>query len=320
METVILKILQGIVLILVAPIISGWLDWVKAKIQGRHRKWSLIFQPYLELFKLIHIPAVRSKTTSWLFALTPWLLFVSYGLLAFALPLFIDPLLKVDLVIVIYLLGMARFTLALAGLDSGASFGGLGSSREMFFHFLTEIGLFFVSVILVSLWHTANLTEILNYHSAIIPNLIKALSTNDGLAIIALHDLGLIFLSIAFAEILLFETGRIPIDNPSTHLELTMANKAILLEFAGRDLGLLEWAETIKFTFLIGLLGGLFLPVSSNILGGNVVIFILRTFALTIGLAYWEVHQPKRRLGQTPTLAWNAMIFGSLAFVLIALA
>jgi formate hydrogenlyase subunit 4 len=220
----------------------------------------------------------------------------------------------------IYLLGLARFTLALAGWDTGSPFGGLGSSREMFFHFLTEIGMFSVFTILVIHWQTADITRMIDKHSAILQNLTETLSSKPGLVTTAaIQDLGLIFLAIAFASILLFETGRIPVDNPATHLELTMASKAIFLEFAGRDLALLEWAETIKFTFLVGLFGVLFLPGYVDIKIMDIMLFTFRAMILTIGLAFWEVCQPKKRLGQTPGLIWGAMFFCGIAFILVML-
>ncbi len=311
-----LPFFQGIVLILTAPVLMGWLNWLKAYLQKRPRRLSSIFQPYRDLYKLLHVPAVRPQTTSSLFALTPCLIFIAYGLLAFALPVFISPLLKVDVIVVIYLLGLARFMLALAGWDAGAPFGGLGASREMFFHFITEVGLFFVFAILAAHWQTADLTRIINEHSAIIPTLSKELSSKSEYAI---QDLGLIFLAIAFAGILLFEIGRIPVDNPATHLELTMAGKAIRLEFAGRDLALLEWAEMIKFTFLVGLFGALFLPYVVGMEIIDILIFTFRAIVLTVGLAFWEVRQPKKRLGQVPSLALSAMLFGAIAFSLIML-
>lgn len=308
---------QGIILILVAPALTGWLNWVKAYFQKRPRRLAFILQPYRDIYKLVHVPAVRPQTTSWLFALAPWVIFVAYGLLVFALPVFGEPLLKVDVIVVIYFLGLARFTLALTGWDAGAPFGGLGSSREMFFHFLTEIGLFFVFAILAAHWQTGDLTKIASEHAAMIPKMIDDLSPQPGLTVDAIQDLGLIFLAIAFAGILLFETGRIPVDNPATHLELTMANKAILLEFAGRDMALLEWAEMIKFAFLVALFGVLFLPCNVGIGIIDTLLLFVRVMILTVGLAFWEVIQPKKRLGQVPRLAWSAMLFGAIAFILI---
>src|SRR5260221_14525727 len=114
MKEITLSFLQGIILILIAPIFIGCLNWAKARLQGRPRKWNVILHPYRDFYKLFYVPAVRPQTTSWLFTMTPWVVFISYGLLAFTLPVFWPPLLRIDVILLIYILGLARFSLALA--------------------------------------------------------------------------------------------------------------------------------------------------------------------------------------------------------------
>ena len=149
-------ILQGVFLLLAAPALAGWIIWFKARMQGRRRSWTYIFQPYLNLMMLFRTPAVRPLTASWVFRATPWILFASYAWLMFIIPVFTKPLLAIDFIVVIYALGLGRFAISLAGWDAGNAFGGLGGSREMFLHFLTEIGLilFFAALALRTLVQT----------------------------------------------------------------------------------------------------------------------------------------------------------------------
>jgi len=205
--------------------------------------------------------------------------------------------------------------LSLAGLDAGAPFGGLGSSREMFFHFLTEIGLMLFLAGLVLNWHTAGLGELFADHSE--------------LGFRFLLKPSLILLGLSLAIILLFETGRIPIDNPATHLELTMGHKAITLEYAGRDLAVIEWAEMIKLGFMLTLFGDLFLPLpnlsglalptnllASSLLPG-IIVFLLKIVFLVLVLAIVEILQPKLRLRKVRGTAFAAIALSLLAIISI---
>jgi formate hydrogenlyase subunit 4 len=308
-----IQFLQGICLIAIAPLVTGLLRFFKARLQQRRRSITTVWQPYRDLIRLIAAPSVRASTTSWVFALTPAILLVAYGFLSFVVPVFYPkPLVATDFIVVIYILGLARFTLSLAGLDAGAPFGGLGSSREMFLHFLTEIGLMLFLAGLVLYWNTMELGELFARHSE--------------LGFGFLLKPSLILLGLSLAIILLFETGRIPIDNPATHLELTMSHKAITLEYAGRDLAVNEWAEMIKLGFMLTLFGDLFLPspnlsslalptnllVNSLLLG---IVFLLKTVLLVLVLAIWETLQPKLRLRKVKETAFAAIALSLLAIV-----
>lgn len=284
-----LGFLQGLLLIVAAPGIVGLLRLFKARLQ--QREGAGVLQPYRDLHKLLHRPAVRSQATSWVSTLTPYLLFSAYGLLVFMVPVFHhETLVPGDLLVVIYVLGFARFTLSLAGMDSGAPFGGLGSSREMFLHFLTEVGLLLVVVTLMLHWDTIILSRVFEEH------------WNLGAAGF-LTSPELLLLALSLALLVLFESERIPIDNPATHLELTMAHKAVLLDYAGHDLALIEWAEMVKLTFLLTLLGNLFLPFPS-LIGPTEVLPIVMHLGAYAGkmalfvllLALWELGRPKLRL------------------------
>lgn len=287
-------LIQGMLVILLAPGIAGLLRYFKAGLQQRRRRTRTILQPYRDLLKLMQKPAVRSETTSWFFGITPAVLFTVYGLLVFLVPVFHrTTLVQGDLIVMIYLLGLARFVHSLAGLDAGAPFGGLGSSREMFLHFLSEIGLVLIIAALMLRWETVSLSGLFEQHWTLGAN-----------GILLYPELGLLALSLAL--LILLESGRIPIDNPATHLELTMAHKAIELEYAGRDLALIEWAEMIKLAFLLTLLGNLFIPFPAllgtisghDLLASGLALaaYVLKIVGLVLGLALWEMSRPKLRL------------------------
>ncbi|NJN66555.1 MAG: formate hydrogenlyase [Chloroflexaceae bacterium] len=299
---------QGTLLILAAPGVVGLLRTIKAQLQLR--QGAGVLQPYRDLFKLLRKPAVRSNATSWIFASTPSVLFVAYSLLVFMVPV-VHPatLISGDFVLAIYVLGLARFSLSLAGLDTGTPFGGLGSSREMFFHFLTEIGLVLVVVGLMIHWNTIDVQQVFEAHWRL------------GLGAFFTRP-ELLLLTLSLALLVLFESERIPIDNPSTHLELTMAHKAILLEYAGRDLALVEWAEMIKLTFLLTLLGNLFLPFPSLLATGAIPVVLWSVPAyggkmvlLVLLLALWELGQPKLRLREVVAPGFTAMLLSLVAII-----
>jgi formate hydrogenlyase subunit 4 len=283
---------QGLALVLAAPLFAGLLRYLQAVFQLRRRPLVTILQPYRDLIKLLQIPAVRSRTSTWVFACAPIVVFVAYGLLAFVVPIFSTQTLRVDLIFVVYLLGLARFALSLAGLDSGSPFGALGSSREMFLHFMTDVGLILVLAGLALLTSTITLGDLF----------LQKRSLDTG------HLLELGLLAISFLILILFEAERIPIDNPATHLELTMSQKAVALEYAGVDLALVEWAEMIKLAALLSLFIALFMPnlmildpLSGQPAGNawTMGLGYLIKMAFWIGvLALWEAWQPKLRLRQ----------------------
>jgi formate hydrogenlyase subunit 4 len=310
-------ILQGISLVFAAPALTGWIIWFKARMQGRPRSWIYIFQPYLNLITLFRTPAVRPMTTSWVFRATPWILFASYAWLMFIIPVFAKPLLVIDFIVVIYVLGLGRFVLSLAGWDAGNAFGGLGGSREMFLHFLTEIGLILFFAALTLRWDTINLNQIFDYHAQILLDIMNQKSFEDQKLILEFFkDIGLVFLAISLALIILFEAERLPIDNPDTHLELAMTHKAVLLEFAGGDLALIKWAEMIKLMFLFSLFSNLFLPVHNLWQGFQIPLFTGEMLLLGCLLVVWELRQARTRLREVSRFAWTTLLFSLISIIL----
>lgn len=307
-------LLQGVFLLFIAPGLIGLLRYFKAGLQQRQRRFLVaISQPYRHLAKLMRKPVVRAQTTSWVFAATPVVLFTTYGLLAFLVPVFHQStLITADLILIVYLLGLARFSVSLAGLDAGTPFGGLGSSREMFLHFLTEIGLFLVIAALAIRWGSIRLDVLFVQHGEL--GLRRLLNSPE-----------LLLLALALFVLILFESGRIPINNPTTHLELTMGQKAITLEYAGHDLALIEWSEMIKLTFLLTLWNNLFIPypILPDNLNSIAIVWALAGYTvkmlfITFALALWEVSRPKLRIRAVIRPGLYPIVFSLLAMVYYA--
>ena len=299
-----IEALQLLLTLALAPALVGSIRWFKARLQGRRGAppWLI----YLHLRKLMQKEALVSHHASWLFRATPFLVFGSVLVISLMVPLVAAPLpfdSMGDLVVVAYLLLLGTFFLALAGLDTASAFGGMGSSREMTIAALAE------PTVALSIFGLA----------------VGAGSTNLGQIVArTIADPGQ-FLSpghlLAFAALFLVmiaECGRLPVDNPATHLELTMIHEAMLLEYSGRYLALLEWAAAIKLFLFFGLLANLFLPwgVAVELTGGSVALALALLAAkmavLAAVVALMETKLAKLRLFRVPELL-------SVSFVLALL-
>lgn len=234
-----LELLQVITLLALAPAFVGWVRMLKCWSQGRTS--AGLFQPYRDLYKLFAKDIVLAENASWIFRFTPYLVFGISVLAGGIIPILsIDlPLAPTaDVIVIVALFAIARFFTALAGMDIGTAFGGMGSSREMMIASLAEPAML-MAIFTVSLANrSTSLSEIVhviyNGQSVLRPSLA--------------------FAFLAFVLIALAETGRIPVDNPATHLELTMIHEAMILEYSGRHLALIEWASMMKL-FLFVMLG-----------------------------------------------------------------
>lgn len=303
--TLIVGLAQGLVLIALAPGLLGLLRWYRAWGQGRRRGLANLSQPYRDLARLLGQPPVRARTASPMFAVAPLVLWGCYGTLAFAVPLLGQPpLLRIDLITLVYMLAAARFTLALAGLDAGAPFGGLGSSRAMFLNLPTEVALALIGAALALHWGTLDIWGL------------TAAQRGAGFWYWVQADLFLV--AIALAITISLELGRIPFDNPATHLELTMAQKAILLEYGGRDLALIEAAEAVKLGLLLGLLTALFLlpfwPAAWPVTFHPIVSLAFLVLAILF-FATREIQRPKLRLRKVKSPAILTVGFSLLAIL-----
>jgi formate hydrogenlyase subunit 4 len=232
----IIELLQVITLLTVAPALVGWIRMLKCWSQGRTSAGLL--QPYRDLFKLFAKDIVLAENASWIFRFTPYLVFGTAILAGGIIPILsIDlPLAPTaDVIVIVALFAIARFFTALAGMDIGTAFGGMGSSREMMIASLAE------PAILMAIF-TVSLTN----KSTSLSQIVHVIYSGQSVL-----RPSLAFAFLAFILIALAETCRIPVDNPATHLELTMIHEAMILEYSGRHLALVEWAGMMKLSLFV---------------------------------------------------------------------
>ena len=289
----------------IAPGLIGLIRWLKARMQNR--RGAPVWQPYLELRKLFAKEVVVSTNTSWLFRLAPYVVFTSTLAVTVLLPILAVPLpldSVGDLLVVVYLLLLGTFFLALAGLDPGSAFGGMGSSREMTVAALAEPTIAMAMFALALGAGSTNLGQIV---SRAMDRPAEAVSPGYILAFTALFI------------VTLAETGRLPVDNPGTHLELTMIHEAMVLEYSGRYLALIEWAGALKLLIFFSLLANLFVPwgVTASLGAGGLLLAALiygaKLAVLAAVVAVFETRVAKLRLFRVPELL-------SVSFVLALLA
>jgi formate hydrogenlyase subunit 4 len=240
-----LALIQALLFMLLAPLFSGWLRWVKCLLQNRSP--PPLSQPYRDLRKLFGKRPVVADTASWLFPATPYVVFGAAALSGAIVPFFAVDLPTAaiaDMIVLVGFFALGRFFLALAGMDVGTAFGGMGSSREMTVAALAEPAMLMAIFTLALTASTTNISVAIDYlldtGLALRPSFLFALG-------------GLLLVAVA-------ETGRIPVDNPATHLELTMIHEAMILEYSGRHLALIEWAGQIRLMLYGVLIANIFLP------------------------------------------------------------
>jgi formate hydrogenlyase subunit 4 len=302
--------LSQVALVLVlAPLLSGLTRKIKARLL--RRRGPSVVQPYRDLLKLIRKEAVVAENASWLFRAAPYSIFATTWVAATLVPTFATGLAlsgAADLIVIVALLGTARFLLALAGLDVGTSFGGIGSSREMMFASLAEPAML-MAVFTLSLF--AGSTE-LSSISAVM------LGPNAGLSIsLALALIALIIVAIG-------ENARIPVDNPATHLELTMVHEAMILEYSGRHLAVIEAAAALKLLLYASLIACVFLPWGTAAAGAGIVAYTIGFGAYAVKLAVlafllvvFETAVAKMRVFRVPEFLGVALMLGLLGTILL---
>lgn len=304
--------LQVIAVLALAPLLTGVMRKVKARTQKRIG--ASVFQPYYELSKLWAKDEVVSEYASWIFRSTPWIVAVATITAVLFVPVFVpfSPFRAAgDVLLVIGLFALARFFMMLAGIDAASAFGGIGTSREMMISSLIEPGLF-LTIFVVSL--TLGGTDLTSLVGA---------AAQSGVVLAPSMLFGLI----SFFIIILAETGRLPFDNPATHLELTMVHEAMVLEYSGRSLALIEWAQSTKLLILLALLADLFLPLGmptsidsslpSLTVGASAV--LVKVVLLATGVAFVETRVAKWRLFRVPdllTVAIATAMVGMIFFYL----
>ena len=276
-----------------SPLIVGIMRKTKAKSQKRIG--SPIIQPYFDILKLLKKEDVVSDQSSWIFRCNPWVHFVTAVSAAFFIPVSIvySPFgVMGDILLVVGLFGLGKFFTILAGLDVASSFGGMGSSREIMFSALVEPALFITIFVIAIFYGGTNISTVVT-------------SANE---VSFLASPGVIFALIAFFIILMVETGKLPFDNPSTHLELTMIHEATVLEYSGKSLALIEWSQAIKQIILLTLFVNIFLPwgISDNSsltgISFGILFIIVKIVSLSILITLVETRIAKWRLFRVPDL------------------
>jgi formate hydrogenlyase subunit 4 len=299
---------QMLLVLLLAPLFTGYVRKLKARLLLR--RGPSILQPYFDLGRLLRKEVVLAENASWLFRVSPYLIFAATWVAASLVPTFRTGLLfswSADLIAIIALLGSARFFLALAGLDVGTSFGGIGSSREVMIASLAEPATLMIVFTLALIAGSTQLSTIAAFMT----------SSEVGLRVsLALGLVGLIMVAIA-------ENGRIPIDNPATHLELTMVHEAMVLEYSGRHLALIELSASLKLILYVSLLACLFLPWGIESAGASLPTLAIGVLAylgkLALGgflLALFETSIAKMRVFRVPEFLGAALMLGLLATLL----
>jgi formate hydrogenlyase subunit 4 len=301
-------ILQTLLLLGLSPLVTGCIRNWKAKLQNR--RGPRIWQPYFDLAKFLSKDMVISEHASWIFHAMPYVLFISTLLAGLMMPLVSvsAPLsLFGGVLAFVGLLALGRFFLALAGLDPASAFGGMGSSREMTISAIAEPALM-LAVFTVAI--TADKSTSLSH----------MLLAAQGPTWKLLNPAHLLAFAALFI-VLLAETGRLPVDNPATHLELTMIHEAMILEYSGRYLALIEWSASLKQLVLMALLVNIFFPIgiatepTVQALGMSLVWFVVKLLLLAGAVALVETTNAKLRLFRLPDLLSAAFILAALALL-----
>jgi formate hydrogenlyase subunit 4 len=299
---------QMLFVLLLAPLLTGFVRKVKARLL--RRVGPPLIQPYLDLVRLLRKEAVLADNASWLFRVIPYLIFATTWVAAALVPTFAIGFLfswTADLIAIIALLGAARFFLALAGMDVGTAFGGIGSSREAMFATLAEPAMIMIVFTLALIAGSTQLSSI----AALMLSSGVGLRVSLGLALIAL-------IMVAIAE-----NARVPVDNPATHLELTMVHEAMVLEYSGRHLAVIELAASLKLLLYMSLIACVFVPWGLALPGTGFTALLggLVTYAakLAVGgflLAVFETAIAKMRVFRVPDFLGAALMLGLLATLL----
>jgi formate hydrogenlyase subunit 4 len=302
----ILAALQPLALLVFAPLLRGAIKKMKAALQMR--KGPPLLQGYYDLFKLLGKEQVRSETASWVYAVGPRMYLTTAFAAAMLVPVVVPMAILENaggVLMLVGLLALGRFALAAAALDTGSPFGGMGSSREMTIAALAEPAL------MLGLFTSALVAGSLNFGALVRTGIDQP---------VPLHPSDILALAGLFV-ILIAETGRIPVDNPATHLELTMIHEAMVLEYAGPDLALVEWASALKELLYVTLLIDLFMPAgiaettSAAALAVAVAAWAGKVLLFAMAVTTVESVNAKLRLFRVPEL-----VAGSLGLAFLALA
>ncbi|GAB3444099.1 respiratory chain complex I subunit 1 family protein [Actinophytocola sediminis] len=303
--SVVVGVVQGVVIAGGAPVLVGVLRQVRARLEGR--AGAGIAQPWRDLRKLVGKEPITPRGTTEVFRIAPLVLLATVLVVAVVAP-FVTTVPAfgpgADLFAVVALLALGTVVLALAGLDTGTAFGGMGASREVTILALVEPTLL---VAIFALSVRVGATDLGAIMSSTMDDPARVISPVSLLAAVAL------------VIVIVAENGRLPVDNPTTHLELTMVHEAMTLEYAGPDLALVELASAMRLTVFLGLLANLFLPwgmatgTTPLALAVGVLALVLKVGLLGVLLAATEVFLAKLRLFRVPELLAGSFLLSLLA-------
>jgi formate hydrogenlyase subunit 4 len=299
---------QMLLVLTVAPLLVGFTRKVKAWLLRRNG--PPLVQPYRDLRRLLRKEIVVAENASWLFRSAPYLILAATWVAAALVPTFATGLQfswTADLIVITALLGSVRFFLALAGMDVGTSFGGIGASREMMFASLAEPAMIMIVFTVALVAGTTQLSEVADFVFAH-----ASLRVSLGLALVAL------------VIVALAENTRIPVDNPATHLELTMVHEAMLLEYSGRHLAVIELAAALKLLLYISLIACMFMPWGLAQAGNDPTAYVIGAVSylakLAVGgflLVLFETSIAKMRVFRVPEFLGAALMLGLLGTLLL---
>lgn len=306
---IVLEAAQLLLVLALAPLFTGYVRKVKARLL--RRRGPPVWQPYLDLARLLCKEVVLAENASWLFRAVPYLVFAATWVAAALVPTFVSGLASgraADLIAIVALIASTRFFLALAGLDVGTSFGGIGSSREMMFATLAEPAMI---MIVFTLALTAGSTQ-LSTIAEVFAGPGVGLRVSLGLALVAL-----VLVAIA-------ENSRVPVDNPATHLELTMVHEAMILEYSGRHLALIELAAALKLLLYVSLIACVFAPwgiapsgAGPLAFAAGLVLYGAKVAIIGFLLAFFETSIAKMRVFRVPEFLGVALMLGLLGTLLL---
>ena len=301
--------LQMALVIAIAPLLTGLVRKVKARLT--RRRGASILQPWRDIRRLLRKEVVLATNASWLFRTAPYLIFAATWVAAALVPTFATNLQfswTADLIAVVALLGSARFYLALAGMDVGTAFGGIGASREMMIATIAEPAMLLITFSLALVAGSTQLSTI----AAVMASPAVGLRVSLGMALVAL------------VIVALAENARIPVDNPATHLELTMVHEAMVLEYSGRHLAMIELAAALKLLLYLSLIACVFFPWGIAAPGtgpaAHLTAAAIYLGKLAIGgtaLAIFETSIAKMRVFRVPDFLGIALMLGLLGTLLL---
>ena len=304
------QLFQTLLIVVLAPLLLGWVNQCRAWLQNK--RGAGVLQPYRVLHKLFHKDAVLADNASSLFRTAPYIQFACMVLVASIVPMVATDLpfaAAADVIALVGLFALARLFAALAAMDIGTAFGSMGARREMLVASLAEPALLMVLFTPALIAHSTSLTTI-----------VEALAHRE----FVLYP-SLAFAAVAFAMVALAENARIPVDNPATHLELTMIHEAMILEYSARHLALIEWASAIKLSNYSAIGIALFLPWGIASAGDwsavplALVVLFDKLLLGGAGLALLETLSAKLRIFRAPEFLGTAFLLAVLGMLMLEL-